>query len=111
MWKRRMEMIDKKKISPPLTQGELKEKLRSGDYKIESAPTDEIDKVQKQVDRVLEIIGRIMGFEEGEFSAFVTDESTVGDFLRDDKQIEKLTKKLGFTVTRQSYIKDIAVTI
>lgn len=107
-------MKNKKEMSPPLTQDELKKMLRNiRPEQIVSASTDEIAKAMKGVNRVLLAIGKQMSdnAEEWAASCFVTDESTVGDFPLEKNAIEAIGKELGCKITEDSYIKDIAIAI
>lgn len=106
-------MADEKKIPPPLTPEELKEKLKNvKPGRIVMADTTEIKKAWKSVDRVLVAIGEILvpgDAEDWVKYVFVSDESTVGDFLHDPAELAKLSEALGFPVTEKSYIKDVAL--
>ena len=78
------------------------------------AETDEINKLRKGTLRFLQILAPFvssMSPEEWAENCFVSDLSTMGDFNLKDKQLKALSKKLGFAITHDSYIKDIAMTI
>ncbi len=110
-------MAETKKIPRAMTAEEMQKKIRSGEFKIEIADTTEIAKAEKGVKRVLYAICAIMHSgeewtrDEWVDGCFVSDESTIGDFLHDEADVLELSKELGFTVTKESYIKDVAVTV
>jgi len=64
--------------------------------------------VDKYSDQVEEIMG-LFDFKKGEY--LVTDESTIGDFEKENinpKKLEKFKKKYGFSLTNKTNISKIA---
>lgn len=106
---------------PPLSSAEMQEKLRSGKVRIVSAPQDQCAVYKKEILALLEMIAPFM-IEDGESirdwaaSCFVTDLSSVGDFLKDADEdtpadLKKLSHGLGFPVERGTLLCDIAATM
>ena len=78
----------------------IRKAARRGDLKIESAPTEHIECLRPQVQRVLNALG---------FStAFVTDKSCVGDFPHDDEKLAKASETLGIELKGSDYIWEVA---
>ena len=109
--------MTKKPIEAPLTAKEIQERLRDGRLKIVSAPQDYVETYSKEVDKLLLMIGKHVMEEDypGEWasSCFVTDESTLGDFISsEDPQwmgcVEAMEAELGFSINRRMYIYQIA---
>ena len=64
--------------------------------------------VEKYADKVEEIMG-LFDFKKGEY--LVTDESSIGDFEKQNmntKKLKKFKKKYGFSLTNKSNISKIA---
>ncbi|MBM3129952.1 MAG: hypothetical protein FJ009_15185 [Chloroflexi bacterium] len=68
--------------------------------RIELAGRDKIESLGEYVDRVLEALGHP--------EALVTDESQVWDFTRDTNELKKIAKKLGFAITKNDYVWELA---
>ena len=75
--------------------------------KIELAPTDECEKYQEQIMKVL----KVLGHDE----ALVTDMSSIGDFLdvfgskkQTQSRLKQISKKLGFEVSTNDLIVEVA---
>lgn len=80
-----------------LTRGPLK------GMKVEMAPTSRIERLEPEVQRVLEALGHP--------EAWVTDESQVGDFYTREDGPELLTPvsaALGLSLQFEDYIADVA---
>ena len=101
----------------PLTPEQIREKLKSGDLKIVSAPQDYVGQYDEEIHKLLTLIAPYMNDdmdpEEWAATCFVSDMSQLGDFLsRGDedtpKHVQELSEKLGFPVERKMYIYEIA---
>lgn len=80
--------------------------------KVFMAETAEIAKLQKGTERFLKTLAPFMGWDAEQLDhVFVSDESTIADFNLEDGELIELSKQLGFPITHESYIKDIAATI
>jgi len=106
---------------PPLTGKELQEKISSGETKVVSAKQDETEMLRPYVMIVLEAVGHP--------EAWVSDESSVGDFRpvgfsRSNKEkqaplspvldtyqefVNSVAAKLGIGINKGDYIIDIAM--
>ena len=93
-----------KRVSP-----EKQEQIRKAalEGRIECAPQDKVSALEPWVDEVLEILGHS--------EALVTDESSVWDFfpfMDEDKEVEEefeeFKSKLGFDVSIEDLIVDVA---
>lgn len=104
-------MSAKKKYPPPLSEDQFREFFKTAT--IVEAETAEVKKAASGVDRVLKAIGEIMMPDMKDWAdhVFVSDQSSVGDFFRNQEDVTKLAKKLGVNVTRETYIKDLAITM
>lgn len=69
--------------------------------RVEAAPSAQTEMLDAEVQRVLDALG----YPE----AFVTDLSAVGDFSLSDQELADVGKRLGFTITHDDAIIDIAV--
>jgi hypothetical protein len=68
--------------------------------KIVFAPQDKIRELRPWVQSVLEAIGHP--------EAWVSDQSSVGDFCLDDDELAEVSEILGVPVEHKSYIHDLA---
>lgn len=79
---------------------DIKEKLKSGELKLERAPHLHVDDLEQEVDEVLDALG---------FSAaFVSDMSRVNDFPLDDEEIAEAEKTLGVHIGPDEYLYQVA---
>lgn len=106
-------MSKEKPGEQPYTPEEIRELIKSKKLKVVMATTAEVDKHLDNVHRLLTYIGGLMDYDEEDKkdfvdNCFVSDQSMVLDFLREATQFEKLSKMLGFKVTKKDYIADIA---
>jgi len=97
------------------TAEQLREKLKSGEYKIESAPQYYVNQYEEEVHKLLLLVGELMSEDPKDWAdnCFVTDQSTLSDFFSREEDEEEgvvkgLSKKLGFEVERSMYIYEIA---
>ncbi len=67
---------------------------------VECAEQTRVERFWPEVERVLVAVGHP--------EAFVTDLSQLGDFSLDDADLAAIGDRLRLTVTRQSYIADLA---
>jgi len=83
-------------------------------YDVYTADDAEVEKYQAGLRRFLIVIAPYVSKkrtpEEWADNVFVSDQSTVGDFGLSEKELEEVSKKLGFKVTNESFIKDVAAT-
>jgi len=101
-----------------LTSQEIKEKLRSGEFKIISAPQEYITQYKKELRELLLYIGALMTDADDDpndwaDSCFVTDMSSLGDFFPIGEgdtlvNLQVLGEELGFPVERSMYLYEIA---
>jgi hypothetical protein len=70
-------------------------------YKVEMAEGEKTRQYQEDVDKLV----NLMGYEW----ALVTDLSRIGDFYTDETDVEMLSLKLGFPVTRKDYMWEVAM--
>lgn len=95
-----------KKITKPLIEKELKEKLKNA--KIIFAPSTQVDSAPNQKEKLIRAIGEFMGWEEEDLQhVFISDQSSLSDFNLEKEEIEELGAKLGFKVEGSDYITDI----
>jgi hypothetical protein len=73
--------------------------------RMELAPTQQLDARQPTLDRFLEQFKKATRIKP----LLVTDESRLSDFGLDEKDLEKLQKRLGFPVERTALIVDIVM--
>lgn len=68
--------------------------------KIELCSQDNVDKYTKQIEKLL----KYMKFS----GSLVTDESAMYDFMMEEKEINNLSKKIGFKISEEDKLVDIA---
>lgn len=79
---------------------ELQEKIRSGEVKIEMAPSHHIEDLAGEVQQVLDALG---------FShAWVSDMSVVADFPVGEAELEIAYEELGVPISVNDYIYQVA---
>ena len=76
------------------------EKIKKGEVKIESAPTERATKYAT-------VIGDILDFLHAD-GAYVTDETVLSDLLTEDSQLRDLMEALGVKVSDDEPLVDVA---
>ena len=85
------------------------------DKRIESAPTDRIDRYESEVSRILRAIAKYMVEDDENVTdwvdtVFVSDKSQVSDFLYKDADLQSLANDLGlFALNGNARVVDVAV--
>jgi hypothetical protein len=80
----------------PLTEKELKEKLRNiQPEQIVPAESTQVERHELTLDRILRAMGEIADCDWRFDTVFISDLSSVGDFLREDAELAVLAEKLG----------------
>jgi hypothetical protein len=74
--------------------------------KITIAKTTEINKFQPHVDQLLRLISVYVSLDLSD--VFVSDQSSFWDFGLSKGQLEKISDELGFHVTEDVYLADVA---
>lgn len=98
-------------MKPPYTPEELREKIKSGELRIVSAPQVETDRYEEELLKLLRMIAVSLEAENPDDwtdHVYITDESSVGDFLLDQADVTVLVGQLGFQVDRSSLLVDVA---
>lgn len=95
----------------PHCKGQKTEKLckfceGKGTLKFEMASQQSVDYLSTYTELVMKIIEKISEIPPG--SSWISDESTVGDFPIEDKELKLLEDELGFPVQYEDKIIDIA---
>ena len=100
---------NEKKLTP-LSQEEV-ERLRRlvKDGKVVFAETTTAQKHRAKLDELIRHMGVICHMNWTIKNCFVSDESKVGDFLREVKDLEMLSARLGFGVAFRDRLVDIAM--
>jgi hypothetical protein len=103
-------MSDEKK---PLTEEQLKKKLRNiRPENIVPADDTEVLKHEKSLDRILRAMGEIAECDWRFDTVFISDLSSVGDFLHEESELATLSTKLGVAgISRRDSLVDIAMRV
>lgn len=106
--------MDEEEIPPPLSPEELRAKIRSGKLRIVMAEPLEDSQELLVVFRALDKIVYPEGGQKLEDHAFVSDGSTLSDFITGfwpvperAEAFRQLSEELGFEVKPWDYIKDV----
>ena len=72
------------------------------------AETDKVDAKQEQINRLLQYVGKYMGWGNDISKVWVSDMSHLGDFGLEDSELADLSNVLGFVVSSDDYLYSIA---
>lgn len=77
--------------------------------KIEFAATTQVIRRAENLDKIVRLMGEVADADWKLSNCFVSDLSSVGDFLHDDEEAVSLSQKLGFTVERSELLVEVAM--
>lgn len=75
-----------------------------GTFKIQFASTESVEYLSTYTDMVMEQIYRVAGIED----AWISDMSSVGDFLSEDHELADLNEALGVKIDYKDTIVEVA---
>jgi len=76
---------------------------------ISLAASAQVEQRRANINRLLLLVGEHMGWEGDISHVFVSDQSTLGDFGLEPDGLRQISEKLGFVVSNDDYLTDIAV--
>lgn len=77
--------------------------------RIEWADSTQVARRREALDRLLRLMAEIADTDWCYENVFISDQSSVSDFLREESEVAALSKRLGFGIDRREYLIHVAL--